>query len=69
MTVGFVNSAAIILRRCAWQGCYGSAQTKTRRFRSSLANAHVASCGWLGIHEVGLQAFGFPVNRGAKAVV
>ncbi len=48
---GFVNSASIILLRCAWQGCYGPAQTKTRRFRSSLANAHVARCGWLGIHE------------------
>jgi len=24
-----------------------------------LANAHVASCGWLGIHEAHLQAFGF----------
>jgi len=23
-----------------------------------LANAHVASCGWLGIHEAHLQAFG-----------
>jgi hypothetical protein len=34
MPFGFVNSAAIILHRCAWQGCYGSAQTKTRRFRS-----------------------------------
>jgi hypothetical protein len=27
-----------------------------------LANAHVASCGWLGIHEAHLQAFGFGVN-------
>jgi len=24
-----------------------------------LANAHVAGCGWLGIHEAHLQAFGF----------
>jgi len=24
-----------------------------------LANAHVACCGWLGIHEAYLQAFGF----------
>jgi hypothetical protein len=24
-----------------------------------LANAHVASCGWLGIHEADHEAFGF----------
>jgi len=24
-----------------------------------LANAHVASCGWLGIHEADYEAFGF----------
>ena len=28
----------------------GRLKHKTRRFRSSLANAHVARCGWLGIH-------------------
>jgi hypothetical protein len=56
LPVGFVNSAAIILLRCAWQGHYETAYTP---FRSSLANAHVAGCGWLGIHEGYLQAFGF----------
>jgi len=24
-----------------------------------LANAHVAGCGWLGIHEANYEAFGF----------
>jgi hypothetical protein len=28
-------------------------------FRSSLANAHLASCGWLGIHEVYLKPLAF----------
>jgi hypothetical protein len=27
-----------------------------------LANAHVASCGWLGIHEADYEAFGFGVG-------
>jgi hypothetical protein len=44
--------------RSAWQGCYGSAQ-KISPLPFLLANAHVASCGWLGIHEAHLQAFGF----------
>ena len=38
-----------------------------------LANAHVASCGWLGIHEADLQAFGFgtalPACHASKVVV
>jgi hypothetical protein len=46
--------------RSAWQGCYGSAQ-KISPLPFLLANAHVASCGWLGIHEAHLQAFGFGV--------
>jgi hypothetical protein len=47
--------------RSAWQGCYGSAQ-KISPLPFLLANAHVASCGWLGIHEAHLQAFGFGVD-------
>jgi hypothetical protein len=47
--------------RSAWQGCYGSAQ-KISPLPFLLANAHVASCGWLGIHEAHLQAFGFGVG-------
>lgn len=65
MPVGFVNSAAIILLRCAWQGHYETAYTP---FRSSLANAHVTSCGWLGIHDAHLQAFGFGAVLGVEDV-
>jgi hypothetical protein len=36
----------------------GRVKQKTRRFRSSLANAHVAWCGWLGIQKVHDYAFG-----------
>jgi hypothetical protein len=35
------------------------AQTTALAVSFLLANAHVASCGWLGIHEAHLQAFGF----------
>jgi hypothetical protein len=45
--------------RSAWQGCYGSAQ-KISPLPFLLANAHVAGCGWLGIHEADYEAFGFP---------
>ena len=38
------------------------AQTKALAVSFLLANAHVASCGWLGIHEVALQASGFGVK-------
>jgi hypothetical protein len=45
--------------RCAWQGCYGSAQTKNSPLPFLLANAHFASLRPLGIHEAEHQAFGF----------
>ncbi len=50
----------IILLRCAWSGCYGSAP-KISPLPFLLANAHVASCGWLGIHEAHHEAFGFEI--------
>src|ERR1017187_7797900 len=43
--------------RCAWQGCYGSAQKQPLPFL--LANARFASRRPLGIHEAEHQAFGF----------
>jgi len=50
-----------------------SAQTAALAVSFLLANAHVASCGWLGIHEADLQAFGFGTAltacHASKAVV
>jgi len=53
--------------RAMTQSSSGSAQWRTAHnfhlgITFLLANAHVASCGWLGIHEAHLQAFGFGVN-------
>jgi hypothetical protein len=39
------------------------AQTQHSPFSFLVANAHVAGCGWLGIHEADLQAFGFGTER------
>jgi hypothetical protein len=53
--------------RAMTQSSSGSAQWRTAHnfhlgITFLLANAHVASCGWLGIHEAHLQAFGFGVG-------
>jgi hypothetical protein len=53
--------------RAMTQSSSGSAQWRTAHnfhlgITFLLANAHVASCGWLGIHEAHLQAFGFGVD-------
>ena len=50
--------------RAMTQSSSGSAQWRTAHnfhlgITFLLANAHVASCCWLGIHEAHLQAFGF----------
>jgi hypothetical protein len=59
---GFVNCAA------DYTAPFRLARTLRNRLKQKLAgsfllaNAHVASCGWLGIHEAHLQAFGFWVG-------
>ncbi|HMD55392.1 MAG TPA: hypothetical protein VKJ65_12660, partial [Phycisphaerae bacterium] len=59
---GFVNCAA------DYTAPFRLTRTLRNRLKQKLAvsfllaSAHVASCGWLGIHEAHLQAFGFWVG-------
>ena len=56
---GFVNCAADFTAPLRLARMLRVGSNKNSPLPFLLANAHVASCGWLGIHEAHLQAFGF----------
>ena len=59
MPSGFVNCAADDTAPFRLARMLRVGSNKNSPLPFLLANAHVAGCGWLGIHEADLEAFGF----------
>jgi hypothetical protein len=59
---GFVNCAAHYTAPLRLASILRVGSNKNSPLSFLLANAHVASCGWLGIHEADYEAFGFGVG-------
>jgi hypothetical protein len=73
MPSGFVNCAADYTAPFRLARMLRVGSNKNSPLPFLLANAHVASCGWLGIHEADYEAFGFGTAltacHASKAVV